>query len=213
MKKNIKKLILPTVILAVFLFSGFFSYVESADKIGDEINFNYENPLSVETFTSWLSNLLASIQGIVGWLAVIMIFVGGIVYILSGGSEKQATVAKNIIRWALIGFAVAVAGPALLKEIKDLISNGQASATDLIDNANTMKKILVNTLNFLLAGIGILALIGLTIGGATYLFSAGDKNRTDTGKKMILYSIIAIAVSGSGIILLKQILTLLAAKQ
>jgi hypothetical protein len=72
---------------------------------------------------------------------------------------------------------------------------------------------LVNVLNFLLAGIGILSLIGLTVGGATYLTSAGDRGRIDTAKKMILYSMIAIAVSGSGIILLKQILTLLAAQQ
>jgi hypothetical protein len=58
-----------------------------------------------------------------------------------------------------------------------------------------------------------LALIGLAVGGATYLTSAGDRGRIDTAKRMILYSMIAIAVSGSGIILLKQILTLLAAQQ
>lgn len=207
MKIKFKKIIFPVFVL-------FFALTLSpALAQTGTATWEYPNPLKVSSFTQWLGNLLASIQGIVGWLAVIMIFIGGIVYITSAGSQNQITWAKNIIKWALIGFAIAVAAPALLKEIKDLVSNEQASAADLIDNANTMRKILVNVLNFLLAGIGILSLIGLTVGGATYLTSAGDRGRIDTAKKMILYSMIAIAVSGSGIILLKQILTLLAAQQ
>ena len=208
MKINIKKIILP---LTILLFIFYVPFVFGAED--GVVTWKYNNPLSVNSFTEWLSNLLASIQGIVGWLAVIMIFIGGIIYIVSAGNQNQVTLAKKIIQWALIGFAIAVATPALLKEVKDLVSNGEASAADLIDNANTMKKILVNILNFLLAGIGILALIGLTVGGATYLTNAGSKDRADTAKKMILYSIIAIAVSGSGVILLKQILTLLAINQ
>lgn len=175
-------------------------------------DFNYDNPLKVSSLTEWIYNLLGSVQGIVGWLAVIMIVLGGVIYILSGGSEKQTSLAKSIILWALVGFAIAVAAPALMKGIKDLIAgDGGGGATDIIDNANSVKQIIVNILAFLLSAVGVLALISFAIGGFMYLFSGGDSSRTDTAKKIILYSIIAVAVSGAGVILLRQVMGILEA--
>lgn len=177
-----------------------------------KISYDYENPLKVDSITQWLSNLLASIQGIVGWLAIIMIFVGGIMYIVSGGSQSQVTFAKGIIIWALVGFGLAVAAPAVLKEIKELATSGNVGASStLIDDANSIKKIVTNILKFLFSIIGILALLGFVLGGIMYLTSMGDRSKTDSAKKIILYSIIAIAVSGSGIIILKFIISLLEA--
>ncbi len=175
------------------------------------IDYDYENPLNVGSISDWVSNLLAGIQGLVGWLAVIMIFVGGIMYILSGGSQAQATRAKTIITWALVGFGLAVAAPSLLKEIKEIATSGEGAAASLIDDANPMKKIVTNVLSFLLGIIGTLALLGFAIGGIMYLTSMGDKNKTDTAKKMVLYSIIAIAISGAGIIILKSVIKFLEA--
>jgi Type IV secretion system pilin len=175
-------------------------------------DYGYKNPLDANSLTEWIYNLLGSIQGIVGWLAVIMIVLGGVIYILSGGRESQTTLAKSIILWALVGFAIAVAAPALMKGIKDLIAGGGGgSSTDIIDNANSVKQIITNILTFLLGTIGVLALISFAAGGLMYLFSGGDSKRTDTAKGMILYSIIAIAVSGAGVILLRQVMNILEA--
>lgn len=178
----------------------------------EDIHYGYEPPLTVTSFTEWLKNFLASVQGIVGWLAVIMIVVGGIVYITSGGSSTQTTLGKQIIIWALVGFVIAVAAPSLLKEIVDLAKSGSQTTSDVIENANPVKQIVTNVLEFLLAAIGVLALLGFTIGGVMYVTSAGDKERADTAKRAVVYSIIAICLAGAGLVIVKQVLDLIGTK-
>ncbi len=190
--------------LAFLLFS-----VCPKTALADSVSWQYQNPLTVGSFSAWFSNLLSAIQGIVGWLAVIMIFIGGIIYILSAGVSKQIELAKNIIKWALVGFAVAVGAPALLKELRDFVFGGGTAPADFIDSANSFQAIAINVLNFLLSIVGILALLGFAVGGVMYLLAMGDKKKTETGRNLVTYSVIAIAVASGGIILLRQILILL----
>ena len=171
-------------------------------------SFGYKNPLYAGTFTAWAEKVLTSIQGIVGWLAVIMIMIGGIIYLTSAGT-KSATWGREIITAALIGFAVAVAGPSLLKEIKDMVSGSGTTASGAIDSAKDIKSIITSLLNFLLIAMGTLSLIGFVIGGFFYLTAFGDKGRAESGRKIATNSLYAIALAGGGLILVKQILSLL----
>ncbi len=174
-------------------------------------SYGYSNPLPHNSLTSFLEGLLVSIQGIAGWLAVIFIVIGGVMYLTAGGKDSQLTLAKNTIVTALIGFSLAIAGPSLLKEIKDLIASGGAGGTgaNAIDNANSISRILTNLLDFALTLIGILALISLIYSGITYLSAGGNRENSDKAKKIALYSIIALAVSGGSLILVKTILSFL----
>lgn len=45
---------------------------------------------------------------IIGAIAVIMLIIGGIRYVLSGGDQTQVTSAKNTILYAIIGIVVAI---------------------------------------------------------------------------------------------------------
>lgn len=171
-------------------------------------DFGYKNPLRANTFTEWAEKVLTSIQSIVGWLAVIMLMIGGIVYLTSAGTN-QVALGKSIITAALIGFAVVVAGPSLLKEIKDIASTSSSSSSSAIDNAKDIKSIITSVLEFLLASMGTLALIGFAVGGIFYLTAFGDKGKAETGKKMAINSLYAIALAGGGLILVNQILSLL----
>lgn len=171
-------------------------------------DFEYKNPLNANTFTEWAETVLTSVQSIVGWLAVIMLMIGGIVYLTSAGTN-QATLGKDIITAALIGFAVVIAGPSLLKEIKDIASTSGSSSSSAIDSAKDIKSIITSVLEFLLASMGTLALIGFAVGGVFYLTAFGDKGKAETGKKMAINSLYAIALAGGGLILVNQILSLL----
>jgi hypothetical protein len=171
---------------------------------------DYQNPLSVNSFTDWFGNLLISIQGIVGWLAVIMIIIGGLVYMTSGGSQTQATKGKAIVIASLIGFAVAVAAPSLLKEIRDLAAAGAGGgAPTVIASAKTIQEIVTDVMSFLLTLVGVLALISFIYGGFTFIASGGDQNRADNGRAIVTYSIIAVCVSGASLIILRQVLQVL----
>lgn len=171
-------------------------------------NYNYQNPLKVNSISEWLQNFLAGVQGLVGVIAVAMIVIAGIIYMFSGANSSWITTAKNMTTWAMVGFTVAIAAPSLLKEIVSVF-NGTPVSSDIIKNATPIGKILTNVLSFLLTIIGILALISFVIGGFQYLSSGGDRGKTESAKKILLYSMLAILISGSGAIIVRQIFALL----
>lgn len=51
---------------------------------------------------------------IVGAISVIMIIIGGMRYILSGGNSANVTAAKNTILYAIVGIVVAILGYAIV---------------------------------------------------------------------------------------------------
>lgn len=181
--------------------------------------FDFKNPLEptsgfgVSSFSQWFGNLLVSIQGIVGWLAVIMIIVGGMTYMTSGGSQTQASKGKAILTAALIGFAVAVAAPSLLREVKDLAATGAGggAGSGVISSAKTIQAIVTDLLSFMLTLIGIASVVSFATGGVLFITAAGDPSKTEKGKQIVVYSIIAICISGASLTILKQVLAILSA--
>ena len=55
-----------------------------------------------------LTKVVKFFLGIIGALAVLMVIVGGVMYIVSGGDNGKTETAKNIITYAIIGIAVAL---------------------------------------------------------------------------------------------------------
>jgi hypothetical protein len=170
--------------------------------------YGYNNPIGHESLTSFIQGLLISIQNITAWLAIIFIVIGGVMYLTAGGKDSQLTLAKNTIIAALIGFSIAIAGPSLLKEIKDL-ALGSGGGADPIASANSIYDILENVLEFVLTLVGILSLMSLLYSGFSYLSSVGDRGGVDKAKKVALYSVVALAVSGGSLILIRTIITFL----
>jgi TRAP-type C4-dicarboxylate transport system permease small subunit len=167
----------------------------------------YDNPLPYMNLTSLAEGILTSVQGLVGWLAVIFIVIGGVLYMTASGKENQLTLAKNTIVASLIGLSLAVGGPSLLKEIKDLASVG---TTDVdIDSYNTVSDILLNILDFILTLIVILTSLALIYSGLSYLGAGGDSTKIDKAKKIFLYSITGLLIAGSSLVLIRFVLNLL----
>lgn len=52
---------------------------------------------------------------LIGAIAVIMLVVGGIRYVISGGDQNQVTAAKNTIMYAIIGIVVAIIAYAVVQ--------------------------------------------------------------------------------------------------
>ena len=84
-----------------------------------------------------------------------------------------------------------------------------AKASGVIDNAPKVSVLLLNMLNFLLQAFGIIAIIALVISGIFYLTAFGSEDRIKIAKKSIVYSVIAVAVALSGMIIVKTISGLL----
>ena len=77
---------------------------------------------------------------IVGIIAVIMLIIGGIKYVLSGGDSKKVTDAKNTVLYAIIGLVIAVFSYAIVNfVITSLPSSEQQvnpqGAAELVETA------------------------------------------------------------------------------
>jgi type IV secretory pathway VirB2 component (pilin) len=186
--------------LTVMVFSlGIFSFVYAEPTATNPIGFT--NPLKYNTVEEVTQNVLDSLQKILGVLAVLFVVIGGLMYILSAGDEKKIETAKKIITGALIGLAIVLAAPAFLREIGNALGwpiNPHAEATSL-------KTIAEKILEFLLSISGIIAIIFLVVGGLTYTTAYGDEKRVETGKKIVLYSVIGIVIILAALVIVKQL--------
>ena len=76
---------------------------------------------------STISNVLLFI---VGAIAVIMIVIGGLRYVISGGDSSQVQAAKNTILYALVGVIVAILAYAAVNfVVSSFIPGGNTSTT------------------------------------------------------------------------------------
>lgn len=178
---------------------------EGNTEESDPQHYNYNSPVKAKSFTQLITNIMLGIQKTVGYLAVIFIVIGGIMYILSGGAG-MTSLAKATITWALAGFAIAVAGPSLLKEVYTIVSTGGSSGASVIDNATPIKQIVANVLMFLLSGVGILAIIGFVVSAIMFITAAGNTSQAESARKGVTYTIIGIVLAGAGLIIVNQVI-------
>jgi hypothetical protein len=61
-----------------------------------------------ESLSSILADVLDVLSVVAGFIAVIMIIIGGLRYVISGGNDNAVASAKNTIIYALVGVAVLI---------------------------------------------------------------------------------------------------------
>lgn len=75
---------------------------------------------------------------VVGIIAVIMLIIGGIKYVISGGDSKKVTDAKNTVLYAIIGLVIAVFAYAIVNFVISALPNsGQQIETQ--DNVSLVE--------------------------------------------------------------------------
>lgn len=160
------------------------------------------NPLKFNTVEGLLGNFLTTLQRIIAVIALIAIIIGALMYVTSMGG-KQIETAKKTITYALVGMAIAVAAPSFLKEISIIL--GWAPNDPSVAGAKTLTQIAMNVLNFLLAILGVIALVMLVVGGMYYTTAAGDSKQAETGKNIAKYAIFGVIVAMSAMVILQQV--------
>jgi hypothetical protein len=75
----------------------------------------------------------------------------------------------------------------------------------LPDPTDGIKGILVKIVNWLLAIVGLVALIAFIVSGLQYFFAAGDERSMETAKRNVEYSILGIIVALSGFVIVQAI--------
>ncbi len=193
-------IILSFAIVFVLPMSFFAGDVFAASDSGEP---KFENPIAFNTVEGLLGNVLKTVQGIVAVLAVLMIVVGGIIYITSAGDQGRVDLAKKAITAAIIGLVLAIAAPTFLQEIYGVL--GSTDTPSVAQGNKSLSNIILDTLNVLLSILGTLAILMLVVGGIMYMTSGGDDTRADTAKKTIKYAIIGLIVAILSLIIVTQI--------
>ena len=78
-------------------------------------------PASLDGTGGVIDNVTSTILYVLGFLAVIMLIIGGVKYALSAGDAKAVTDAKNTILYALIGLVIAILSYAIVKFVIGII--------------------------------------------------------------------------------------------
>lgn len=91
-----------------------------------------DQPTDLFGSTGVITNLTNVLLFVVGALAVIMIIVGGLRYVVSGGNTTAVTAARNTILYALVGLIIAfLAFAAINFVLGNLTPGGGAGYTDV----------------------------------------------------------------------------------
>lgn len=114
--KNVFKLIISVLIVGVVSLAGFSSVFASggSNKIKGTMTLQQGAeaarcdgcPADLFGDTGVFKQVTNTILYIVGIIAVIMLIIGGIKYVVSGGDSKKVTDAKNTVLYAIIGLVI-----------------------------------------------------------------------------------------------------------
>ena len=167
----------------------------------------FANPLAFNTVEGLLAKVMATFQGMIVVLCLIFFIWAAIVYITSAGNEERVKSAKSGMTAALIGLALGIAAPSILKTISSILGWDNTSAE--LASALTFSQIALKVLDFLLGAVGVLGLIMLIIGGIMYFGSAADEKNVEAGKRTVKYAIIGIALALASMVIVRQIAALL----
>lgn len=104
--KNVFRLIIAFVLTLTLSFAGLSSVSAMTLREGAEAARCDECPKDLFGNSGVFKQVTNTILYIVGIIAVIMLIIGGIKYVISGGDAKKVTDAKNTVLYAIIGLVI-----------------------------------------------------------------------------------------------------------
>lgn len=78
----------------------------SGNPGGSSATISLDNPIGIEDPRQLLGVIINAVLGIVGSLALVVFIVGGITWMVSGGSPDKIAKGKNMLIWATLGLAI-----------------------------------------------------------------------------------------------------------
>ena len=72
-------------------------------------------------------NISNFVLGFIGIIAVVMLVIGGIRYMISGGDSKKITDAKNTVLYAIIGLIICLLSAIIVNTVITVIPSGNIS--------------------------------------------------------------------------------------
>ena len=130
--KRIMKLVLSVLICGTVMLSGISAVVPASAitlREGAEAARCDGCPADLFGDSGVFKQITNTILYIVGIVAVIMLIIGGIKYVVSGGDAKKVTDAKNTVLYAIIGLVIAFLAFAIVNFVIAALPSSTNQAT------------------------------------------------------------------------------------
>lgn len=126
--KNVFKLILAIAMVGVVSLTGLSSVSALTLQEGAEAARCDGCPENLFGDAGVFKQVTNTVLYIVGIIAVIMLIIGGIKYVVSGGDSKKVTDAKNTILYAIIGLIIAFLAFAIVNFVISALPSSDKDA-------------------------------------------------------------------------------------
>ncbi len=142
--KKFLKYFLPVLVVMGVMFAGAMNASALTLQEGAEAARCEGCPENLFGDTGVFKTITNTILYIVGIIAVVMLIIGGIKYVISGGDSKKVTDAKNTVLYAIIGLVIAFLAFAIVNFV---ISALPSSSTDKKANEGEQTSLLVERID------------------------------------------------------------------
>lgn len=158
---------------------------------------------SEETLKSniWLiaANVATDITVIAAYLVLGYVIYGGYLYTFSGGDSGKVADGKKTLAQAFIGLAITMSAYVIASALRiALLGQGGAFNCNPLTNPNNCiqdaNSVVTGAINWFTAIAGVASAIFLVYGGIEYMTSAGEPQKVQKAKQMIIYSLIGLAI-------------------
>ena len=130
--KAIIRLIISVLTVGVMTLVGFSSVSALTLREGAEAARCDGCPADLFGATGVFKQVTNTILYIVGIIAVIMLIIGGIKYVVSGGDSKKVTDAKNTVLYAIIGLVIAFLAFAIVNFVISALPSSETNETAML---------------------------------------------------------------------------------
>ncbi len=182
---------------SIALFS-FFLFLPLAFAVETEVG-------EVKTFGEYISQIWAWGTQVIFGVSVIMLIVGGVMYMASSGDEERVDNAKQVISGALISTVLMLFSGILFAVLQKPTGAIEGSAT-----LNDATEVIKNITNILLGAVGGVSVITLIYNGIQYMLSAGDPDKLDGAKRGLKFSLIGLGVALGAYFILQWVISIIA---
>lgn len=106
------KLFAISILMILFLFLAV-----SADS-----SMSIQNPITADSFEIVISNIIDFIFNIAIVLVPLMVVIGGVMFLTSGGNLERVTQSKRILIWSIVGFLIVLLSKGILAMLESLLT-------------------------------------------------------------------------------------------
>lgn len=167
-----------------------YSYLAQAQlKVGGDPIDNLNSATGSSDFIT--GKLLPFIFGLLGALSVLYIIIGGMRFVLSGGSPDAVNRARNTILYALIGLVVSLLSFTIVNFVLSAVNPPETGTNPLFGPSG----LLTQLAQWMVYAISIISVVMIIYGAFRYVISGGDSSATKSARDTILYAVVGLIVA------------------